>query len=101
MAGGGAKPGERRGGRAKGTPNKRTAEKVAEVEASGLTPLDFMLNLMRKESEDIGLRFDAAKAAAPYVHARLSSIDANIDLNGQLVIQINKPGVSSDNDISR
>jgi len=91
MAGGGAKPGERRGGRAKGTPNKRTAEKVAEVEASGLTPLDFMLNLMRKESEDMALRFDAAKAAAPYVHARLSSIDANIDLNGQLVIQINKP----------
>jgi hypothetical protein len=91
MAGGGAKPGERRGGRAKGTPNKRTSEKVAEVEASGLTPLDFMLNLMRKESEDMSLRFDAAKAAAPYVHARLSSIDANIDLNGQLVIQINKP----------
>lgn len=101
MAGGGAKPGERRGGRAKGTPNKRTAEKVAEIEASGLTPLDFMLNLMRNAGEDIDLRFDAAKAAAPYVHARLSSIDANIDLNGQLVIQINKPGVSSDNDHSR
>lgn len=79
------------GGRAKGTPNKRTAAKVAEIEASGLTPLDFMLNLMRDAAEEMDLRFDAAKAAAPYVHARLSSIDANIDLNGQLVIQINKP----------
>jgi hypothetical protein len=79
------------GGRAKGTPNKRTAAKVAEIEASGLTPLDFMLNLMRDTGSAMDLRFDAAKAAAPYVHARLSSIDANIDLNGQLVIQINKP----------
>lgn len=87
----GSQPGERRGGREKGTPNKRTAEKAAEVEASGLTPLDFMLNVMRDDAQAMDLRFDAAKAAAPYVHARLSSIDANVDLNGQLVIQINKP----------
>lgn len=87
----GSKPGERRGGRIKGVPNKRTAAKAAEIEASGLTPLDFMLNVMRDENHEMGLRFDAAKAAAPYVHARLSSIDAKVDLEGKLVIQINKP----------
>jgi hypothetical protein len=85
---GGAREGA---GRKPGSVNKRTAEKVAAVEASGLTPLDFMLNVMRDGDQAMDLRFDAAKAAAPYVHARLSSIDANVDLNGQLVIQINKP----------
>lgn len=85
---GGVRPGA---GRKPGVPNKKTAGKVAAIEASGVTPLDFMLNLMRDASSEMDLRFDAAKAAAPYVHARLSSIDANIDLNGQLVIQINKP----------
>jgi hypothetical protein len=79
------------GGRQKGVPNKRTAAKVAEVEASGLTPLDFMLNVMRDKEQAMDLRFDAAKAAAPYVHARLSAIDAKVDVEGQLVIQINKP----------
>lgn len=79
------------GGRPKGVPNKRTAAKVAEIEASGLTPLDFMLNLMRDEGQDMAMRFDAAKGAAPYVHARLSSIDAKVGIDGQLVIQINKP----------
>ncbi len=79
------------GGRQKGVPNKRTAAKVAEIEASGLTPLDFMLDLMRDKNQVMDLRFDAAKAAAPYVHARLSAIDAKVDVEGQLVIQINKP----------
>lgn len=87
----GSQPGERRGGRQKGVPNKRTMAKVAEVEASGLTPLDYMLSVMRDAENDQDVRFEAAKAAGPYVHARLAAIDAKVDLDGQLVIQINKP----------
>jgi hypothetical protein len=79
------------GGRKKGIPNKATAAKAAEVAASGLTPLDFMLEVMRDKTQAMDLRFDAAKGAAPYVHARLSAIDAKVDVEGQLVIQINKP----------
>lgn len=71
----GSKPGERRGGRAAGTPNRKTAETVAEIEASGLTPLDYMLSVLRSGAEDPVRRLEAAKAAAPYVHARLSSVD--------------------------
>lgn len=87
----GSQPGERRGGRAKGTPNKATAAKAAEIAASGLTPLDFMLKVMRDEGEDMDRRCDMAKAAGPYVHAKLSSVDAKLELDGQLVININKP----------
>jgi hypothetical protein len=42
---------------------------------SGLTPLDYLLTIMRDESEDKRERLDAAKAAAPYCHARLSSTE--------------------------
>lgn len=86
---GGARPGA---GRRAGVPNKRTAELQAEVEASGITPLDFMLKIMRDENADEAKRIDCAKAAAPYVHAKLSSVDATVDLEGALNIIINKPG---------
>lgn len=69
---GGARPGA---GRKKGEPNKRTAEIQQAVEQSGLTPLEYMLSVMRNESEDSPRRLAAAQAAAPYVHAKLASIE--------------------------
>ncbi len=44
--------GRKTGGQRKGTPNRKTAQKVAEIEPSGLTPLDYMLTVMR---DDIAL----------------------------------------------
>ena len=67
--------GRKTGGRQKGTRNRKTVEKVAEIEASGLTPLDFMLGILRDERADPVQRFEAAKAAAPYVHARLTATE--------------------------
>lgn len=61
------------GGRKAGTPNKATAAKAMAVEQAGLTPLDFMLKVMRDESVDLQERMQAARAAAPYVHPRLAS----------------------------
>lgn len=66
------------GGRMKGTPNRATAAKAAEIASSGLTPLDFLLSVMRNENEDPDRRLEAARSAAPYVHPRLSAIDAII-----------------------
>lgn len=63
------------GGRQKGTPNKATAAKAAEVAASGLTPLDYMLRVLRDEGNDQAVRLDAAKAAAPYVHPKLATVE--------------------------
>lgn len=61
------------GGRKKGTPNAKNAAKVAAIEATGITPLDYMLSVLRDENQDIEVRMDAAKSSAPYVHAKLTA----------------------------
>lgn len=75
MARGGSKPGERRGGRKPGSRNKLTAARVAKVEASGLTPLDYMLSLLRDPGETKDNRMWAAEKAAPFVHPRLAAVE--------------------------
>jgi hypothetical protein len=82
----GSKPGERRGGREKGTPNRATVEReirartgVANAVSSGLMPLDVILCRMREVALPNGLmptddQVSAAIAAAPYLHARLSAV---------------------------
>lgn len=72
MAHGGTRKGS---GRKAGSPNKATQAQRDEAAASGLTPLDYMLSVMRSEDETEERRLEAAKAAAPYVHPRLSSVD--------------------------
>jgi hypothetical protein len=91
------------GGRRKGTPNKATAERQAQVAASGKTPLEVMLDNMRRaynEAQRIMSLLDGpdapqgeealalmsemwkfrdlaqryAIAAAPYVHPRLAAV---------------------------
>lgn len=72
MAGtGGRRPGA---GRPRGSRNKATAAKAAAIAKSGITPLDYMLRVMR-QSDNEAVRLDAAKAAAPYVHPRLQAIE--------------------------
>ena len=69
------KGGKRTGaGRKKGEPNKRTAEAQAKAEETGITPLEYMLSVMRNSSDE-RMRMSAAQAAAPYVHAKLSSVE--------------------------
>jgi hypothetical protein len=67
------------GGRQKGAVDKIKREAI--LAAQGITPLDYMMTLVRAETKPgldpaiararETLRFEAAKAAAPYVHARL------------------------------
>jgi hypothetical protein len=75
------------GGRQKGTPNRATAAKVKEIAESGLTPLDFMLEVMRDTSQDYAIRMDAAKSAAPYVHPKLASVEHKGDPDNPVMIQ--------------
>jgi hypothetical protein len=75
-------------GRKPGVPNKATAEKRAEIEASGLTPLDYMLSVLRDENKPADMRMDAAKAAAPYVHAKLASVEHKGEDGGPLQIVV-------------
>ena len=67
---GGARPNS---GRKKGQPNRKTAETIA-LAAKGMTPLEYLLELMRDKAQDEKMRLAAATAAAPYVHAKLSSM---------------------------
>ncbi len=50
------------------------AKALERVRRGGITPLDYMLQVMRDESVEPAKRLDAAKAAAPYVHPRLASV---------------------------
>ena len=71
---GGKRPGA---GRPKGAKTKLT-EKALEKAGEGLLPLDYMLKVLRNEEETPANRMDAAKAAAPYVHARLNSVESTV-----------------------
>jgi len=67
------------GGRQKGTPNKRTAERqvaIAAIRASGKSPMAFFADLLANEQAPLELRFQAAKELAPYVHPKLASIES-------------------------
>jgi len=75
-------------GRKKGSVNKATAAKAAEVAASGLTPLDYMLQAMRDEAVDPVRRDDMAKAAAPYVHPKLAAIEHTGKNGGPIVVSL-------------
>lgn len=98
---GGARAGS---GRKKGSPNKKTAEVQKAVAESGTTPLEYMLQVMRNPLAEEHQRLDAAKSAAPYVHAKLSSIEMNakVDLSdvtddsieGKLADLIGKAGIA-------
>src|SRR5207253_5302484 len=62
------------GGRKPGTPNRASAAHEAQIKAAGLTPLDYMLSVMRNTEASTEIRLDAAARAAPYVHPRLASV---------------------------
>ena len=76
-------------GRPKGSKNKKTAKTVAKIEASGLTPLDYMMSVLRDTEAEASARMDAAKAAAPYVHPKLSQIESKtkVEFDGQKLVE--------------
>lgn len=72
--------GKRKGaGRPKGAKTRITEEAIAKVGDEGITPLEYMLNIMRDSDADERRRDDMAKAAAPYIHAK--KIEADINVN--------------------
>lgn len=84
--------GKKTGGRQRGSRNHRTEAQAVAIEKSGLTPLDYMLTVLRDPDTDAEQRLDAAKAAAPYVHARLTSIEMGGKGGGPLVVKITRYG---------
>jgi len=87
---GGKQPGA---GRPKGVPNKASAARAATVQSTGSTPLDVMIETMRyfrgmaakhqetdeqKCAEYLKMAATVAKDAGPYVHQKLSAVDASL-----------------------
>jgi hypothetical protein len=74
----GSKPGERRGGRQRGTPNKSTVLKNAAIAAAAndpnLSPLDFLLKLMRQPDLPLELRVTVAHQALPFAHIKKKAV---------------------------
>ena len=72
MPRGGARPGS---GRKPGSKVEKLARNALKQHAEGLSPLDYILKVMRDEGKTEAERLDAAKAAAPYMHPRLQAIE--------------------------
>lgn len=66
-------------GRPKGSRNRRTQAVLDAAEAGGISPLEFLLQVMRDGRRKFDVRFEAAKAAAPFVHPKLSSVQARVE----------------------
>jgi hypothetical protein len=88
----GAKPGERRGGRGKNTPNKRTnelQELINEAKALGwVMPVEYMLYILNT-GDDAAKRW-AATAAAPYCHPRAGEAQQQptVNINGPSEVRL-------------
>lgn len=82
MARGGKRDGA---GRPAGALTTKTREIAQAASKSGLTPLEYMLNVLRDETADVKDRMWAAEKAAPYVHAKLASVEhtGSIDVTTQ------------------
>lgn len=74
-------------GRPAGVRNKATLRKLRDVERSGLMPLDYMLKVMRDTKADRARRDDMAKAAAPYIHPKLATLQSDVKLTGRLTLE--------------
>lgn len=96
MARGGSRPGA---GRRKGVPNKASAARQKRVAATGVTPLEYMLGVMRDALADTSRRDDMAKACAPYVHPKLASVQ-HAGPNGGPIQTVDLTNMSDD-DLTR
>lgn len=75
MPRGGPRPGS---GRKPGAAAKKVREAADRLSADGLTPLDYMMGVLRGTMDYDEVRFAAAEKAAPYIHPRLSSVEAKV-----------------------
>ena len=75
-------------GRPPGARNKKTVQTQAAIEKSGLTPLEYMIGVMRNKKNDERVRLEAAHHAAPYVHARLSTTDLTVNAEQPSIVEL-------------
>jgi len=99
MARGGAKPGERRGGRAKGTPNKKSLSVTERLETIGCDPIEGMAQIAMDDSQPVQLRASMYRELAPYVAPKRKTVEVT-DREGDPIQHgvLIVPGMSSEED---
>src|SRR5215469_15475767 len=81
--------GRRQGaGRQPGSVSQKTREIANQAAKDGLTPLEYMLAVLRDDTADPDRRDRMAVAAAPYIHARLAAIETKVETVGQIEAKI-------------
>ena len=81
MARGGKRDGA---GRPAGAANVKSREIANKASTDGLTPLEYMLDVLRNTKADPKDRMWAAEKAAPFVHPKLSSVEHKGDEDNPL-----------------
>jgi hypothetical protein len=64
--------------RKRGTPSRKTKQRIEAIKASSLTPLDHMLAVMRNPKAKAARRDEMARMAAPYVHPPIAPLDIDV-----------------------
>lgn len=85
MPRGGRRPGA---GRKPGSANVKTREIADRAAAEGLTPLEYLLSVMRDQANNPARRDEAAKAAAPYIHPRLTATSVTGDKSKPVTVSV-------------
>lgn len=83
-----ARGGKREGaGRKPGAATRKTREAADLIASMSITPLAYMQGLIDGTAEYDEIKFEAAKAAAPYVHARLAATTMSGPGGGPMQVQ--------------
>lgn len=71
----GSKPGERRGGRAPGTPNKRTLHLLDRLTELGCDPLESLVTIALDPATDLALRVRILSDLLPYLYPKRKAVE--------------------------
>ena len=75
---GGARPGA---GRPRGSVSVRSVDAIAKAMAGGISPVEYMLGIMRDDNADLKERAWAAEKVAPYVHSRPAPLERKVAID--------------------
>jgi hypothetical protein len=87
---GGSKPGERRGGRQRGTPNRNTQAVSEKLDALGCDPIAGMAEIAMDPSNSPELRARMFAELAPYVFPKRKAIEHSAADDGSIIVRIVK-----------
>jgi hypothetical protein len=79
MAGGGSQPGERRGGRKRGSPNKRTLDVIDKLAALDCDPIAGMALIAMDKKNSIEVRARMFVELAQYVAPKRKAVEHSAD----------------------